>query len=145
MPLGQVREQGLDIRPGIHVVQHQQPARMRLQPAHRPPGGLALLRHDPGVRVQPEGEFRQAGLDRLRAVRRHPPHQRVLPAVGVRVLQRQLALADPAQAVDRLRLRHHPRTRGDQPPQRGSSTSRPTKDFTGGFGNPTRGTPGTGT
>ncbi len=67
-----------------------------------------------GIRLQaqPRGQRRELVRDQRRLIRGDPPHQVIVPGVGVGVLGGQLGLAHPAQPVHRLH--RHPRP-GRQP------------------------------
>jgi hypothetical protein len=115
MPAAQVGQQRFHVGAVLDVVQHQQPARMRLQPPHRPDRRLLVGGRHLRIRMQPERQLCQPGFDRRRPIGEHPPDHRELTASAVDELQRQLALTYPAQPVHRLR--DHPRTGRAQPTQ----------------------------
>lgn len=79
---------------------------MPLQPQDRPRRAFRPACGEGPLRTQPHGQARQAGDDLLGGLGGDPPHQGVVAAVGVGVVQSESRLADPAQSVDRPRPRH---------------------------------------
>ena len=94
----QVRPQGLRLR---GVVEDDQPPGVRDPRAQRLPRGVGRLR-DVLARPQtePGGQVGQRGVDEVRLVGVHPPDQVVVRLEPVGVLQRDLGLADTAEAVE---------------------------------------------
>ena len=106
---GQVR---LELLRVVGVVEDEQPVRGGVA-AQLLQGRLRCLGHvvtdlEPHLAGQ-IGE-RPAGL--LGPLRRHPPDQVIVGHEAVRVLQRELGLADAAQPVQRLRDHHRPAAPG---------------------------------
>ena len=101
---GAAGEEVLQLARFLHVVEDQQPAIVGTAPAERLPdrlGGLGggVGRPDPEVRRQ----IGQARVDQVALLRRDPPDEVVVGHEAVRVLLRDLRLADAALAVQRDR------------------------------------------
>ena len=111
VPAAQLAQQRLNVAGVFDVVQDHQPPVMGLQPSGRPPGRIPSGARHRHHGAQPPG---QPGLHLPGVGRGDPPHQTVVLAVGVGVLQSQLRLADPAQPVHRLR-HHRPAPRLQRP------------------------------
>ena len=103
-----------DVLDSLDIVEDQQPALVRLQPAHRPCLRIRQGRN----RVQALGQLRQAQTYVLRRVCCDPPHQPIPVGVRAGVMQNQLRLADPTQAVHGcLSYGHATCTTSQQPTQ----------------------------
>ncbi len=103
---GAAGEEPADLGGLVGVVEDQQPARGRGATPQRLAGGLGRL----GDRVadpqaEPAGELGQCGGHQFGLLGVDPPDQVVVGHEAVRVLQRDLCLADAAEPVQRLRRR----------------------------------------
>ena len=101
-----------DVLRAVGVVEDQQPAVPATQLGQQPLHGGGDRRS--GRQVQPGGEPGELVGDEHRLFGVDPPHQVVVGGEPVRVLDRQLGLAHPAQPVQRLH--HQRRLTGAQPP-----------------------------
>ena len=101
-----------DVLRAVGVVEDQQPAVPATQLGQQPVHGGGDRRS--GRQVQPGGEPGELVGDEHRLFGVDPPHQVVVGGEPVRVLDRQLGLAHPAQPVQRLH--HQRRLTGAQPP-----------------------------